>query len=233
MDFFRRLISQYPEFDDMISAIEQMQMGDIQVIDGLTQGFGSNFEKFYSKQPVQVSKAMKPINKSIENEVKILQDSFATLSVLPKDLQFLKSQHAGIQKIREAYMKIQESARKAREAADKAKQNMEAQPNDSPQRAKAEAVYNAALQKEKEEDEKAKSIETEYNESLDQYQAHFIDSLSSTLAAVANQRAEVAAQQRQIAQEIATAIESIEYYQDRDIPKLKQQLNDLDYEIVD
>ena len=233
MDFFRRLINSYPEFDDLINALNEIQIGEYNIIDGMDKAFSSDFEVFYNNQPPSVSKVLKPIGESMKQQVSILQKNFTQLSVLPNDLQFLREQHKEFDKVKQKHLSINEQYNKSKVQTEKAKENFEKIPEGSPDKVKYEAIYNQLQEKEAAIEKEFNASLENYTQKLKEYENSFVENLSSTLGAVAASRQKVAEEQKQIAHDINEMIKTMTYFEDKQIGKLKQILKDLDFEYVD
>ena len=72
-----------------------------------------------------------------------------------------------------------------------------------------------------------------YSSALHEYEDKFIEQLTTILSTAAAERQKLAAEQRAIANDISESIKTIASYNDKTIPRLKQALKNLDYEVVD
>ena len=232
MDFFKRLIYSFPEFEAFITSVEDMQTGEYQTIDAMQKAFAKDFEIFYLKQPSTVSQALKPIGTSMNKQVTVLQDNFSKFSTLPKELEVLKEKRKEYEKVKKEHQDLIDQYNTAKQNTQKAQDALNKNSNSSDK-----SKFEANLQKCKEIES---GLEKKYNDSVEpfnqatkQFEDSFIEILTTKLSALAESRQNVANEQRNIANEIAASIDKITDYEDKQIPQLKRLLKDLDYEIVD
>ena len=232
MDFFKKLIYSFPEFEAMISSLDGMQVGEYAIIEAMDKAFSKDFEVFYLQQPSAVSKPLKPIAAAMKQQVDVLQTNFTTLSTLPKDLQYLKEKRKNYEKIRKEHLELVKNYNNAKANTQKAQDALDKNGNAS-DKSKLEGNLQKCQNIERD-------LEKKYNDSLEPFKQktaenenNFVESFTAALAAAAEARQHVAEQQRNIAKEIAASINQITYYEDKKIPQLKRHLKDLDYEIVD
>ena len=232
MNFFKRLIYTFPEFEAFISSVEDMQLGEYATIDAMQKAFSKDFEVFYSGQPSTVSKSLKPIGTSMQHQITVLQDNFTQFATLPKELEVLKEKRKEFEKIKKEHQDLLDHLNTAKQNTQKAQEALNKNAN-----ASDKSKYEANLQKCQ---NIQNDLEKKYNDNIEpfnqasrQFEASFIESLTKSLSSLAEARQKVANEQRNIALEIASSIDQITDYEDKQIPKLKRLLKDLDYEIVD
>ncbi|EAY21138.1 hypothetical protein TVAG_283080 [Trichomonas vaginalis G3] len=227
------VISSNPEFDDVIDALKKMSKNEREMIDGMSNAFGEPYDIFVKGQNPAISNSLQPIGQSMKKQIKAMNECFERISTLPDVLSPLKADHREFVKAHKDHFDLVEQHNKTVSDVAKAREFYEKQQTGSPYRLTAEESLKNAEAKEAEAKAALdKSLGT-YSSALHEYEDKFIEQLTTILSTAAAERQKLAAEQRAIANDISESIKTIASYNDKTIPRLKQALKNLDYEVVD
>jgi len=233
MSFFKNLFKSYPDYDQLISSINLIRADEASIISNKDEGFGKEFRPFAKTLPEQISIGVDPILRTIKEEITLLKNNFVTLSALPEDLEILKKERATIEKEIEKNRDAQEVAKRAKSDLAKAQEILDKTPPDSPEYSKHSKTLQSAREIDQQICQNASSSLIKYESDLKEYKIGFISTFTTSLAAAANERKNLALKMIDISKEILENAEKINFYEDPMISKLQIHLDSLDLQVVE
>ena len=233
MNFFFSLVKKNPEFDSFITSLEEIQFGEVSLIQELEKTFSEYFNKFSKDFPSEISKGINPIHSLVNNQIGILQQNFLKLNVLPKDLEFLNNKRFEILKKKENLNNIKEETRKSKLKVYNIQTSLENLQKGTLEYEKIQKSLEQAQENENLLINRENEQLLIFEKDLKEFKINFINALCTSLSAAALERKNVAEQLIYIGNEIEKTTNQITNYHDASISSLRRHLQNLEYEVVD
>jgi len=218
----------FPEYNDLINTIEELQRQEQSILAGLTLAFGSNFADYARQYEGSFRAGLLSIQDACNSEVIILRKLFTSIASMPSDLKQLSTFHDEIVRTRKGLDQMKSNLAKADRLASETLKYLDDQRKSHSsvsEKSKAQIQYEEAISN--------KQVLTEqfnrYKEDVDSQETQYKNTVMQTLIAAfesystAQYRAMV--ELSQCAQAIIEKTSTLEPPDDPSIQELETRLN--------
>jgi hypothetical protein len=236
MSIFKNIIgSKFKEYSDFVEAIERLRGHGLGIIDSDGKAFDDGFDRFCRSQASTVSPGVTAVARAGKAQTVAMQNLFTKTAGLEHDLSALKRLHENLGKHLSALHSAQELAKKSRSSADRAQEGLT--------RAEVKGIeaevqrirkhLTDAQAKAEDASRAANTCQLAYTQHAIDYKLDFADTFANLLIPVVDAKLEELNELATQAKEFIKATEQISDYEDSCIARLKQRLQELEYQVVE
>lgn len=232
---FRSLFKgKFPEYGEFETALEDLRGHGLMIVDNVGKAFAPEFDEFAAKQAEPVKPGITQISSHGKRQVKVLQHLFTAMAGLPQEMASLRDLNSEKEKELSELHAAQNQSKKSiveLQKADEALQRAR-QKGIAAEITRCEQKSDACRYKSEQDSRAVEALQQKFEGYLNNYRGRFVDTMADKLSNAVDEKMKELRELSSIAQAIMDAAATISEYEDRSVPVMKQQLEQLNSETI-